>query len=61
MLAFLGPDLATVVVALAVFSVCLGVVGRMAVGRRRKKAGGCPHACCGCPHADACHPQPRGE
>ncbi len=57
MLAFLGPDVATVVVALAVFSVCLGVLGRMAVSRHRQKQSGCPGGCCGCPRAGACHPQ----
>ena len=60
-MAFLGPDLATVVVALAVFSVCLGVIGRAAVSRRRRKAKGCPPGCCGCPHAGTCRMHPPAE
>ena len=52
MLAFLGPDLATVVVSLAVFSVCLGIIGRAAVRHHRGQSGGC--GCSGCTGCSGC-------
>ena len=51
MLAFLGPDLATVVVSLVLFSICLAIVGRAAVRRHKGRSGGCG---CGCPGCTGC-------
>ena len=52
MLAFLGPDLATVVVSLVVFSVCLAIIGRAAVRRHRGQSSGC--GCTGCTGCSGC-------
>ncbi len=57
MLAFLGPDLATVVVALVLFSLCLAIIGRAAVRRHRQKDRGdlgCGCGCAGCAGCSGC-------
>ena len=67
MLAFLGPDLATVVVALALFSLCLAIVGRAAVRHHRQKGRadlGC--GCAGCSGCSGCvgrceHPMRKND
>lgn len=52
MLAFLGPDLATVLVSLLLFSVFLAIIGRAAVKHHRgQSSGGCG---CGCPGCTGC-------
>lgn len=52
MLAFLGPDLATVLVSLLLFSICLAIVGRAAVNRHRRRSDG--SAGCGCTGCSGC-------
>lgn len=54
MLAFLGPDLATVLVSLLLFSVCLAIVGRAAVNRHRRQGDGSAGCGCGCAGCSGC-------